>query len=250
MEGDDYKENHFFWTEKGDRLTVIGDYLGRLPSLKLLDAKKGEYVLDAGCGAGFIARKMALTGAKVFGCDRAEAMVQRAVETEKRCSLGIEYKVSDITTLPYKNNQFDAVACVAVLIHDSPEECKKFIAEAHRVLKSEGRLLISVTHPFVYQPESPNRTGKTNWAVHSPLDNKPMTENQRFNEIYTNSEGKQFSSTVWYHPIDFFPKALSEAGFSIVHEQTMYMTKEALEACGHTGPIGYPSFYQILTKKY
>lgn len=32
-----YEDNSKFWIEKGDRLMVMGDYLGRLPSVELLN---------------------------------------------------------------------------------------------------------------------------------------------------------------------------------------------------------------------
>ena len=62
----DYKgKSAEFWTGKGDKLTVVGDFLGRLPAVQLLAPKKGEEILDAGCGAGFVSRMVARSGARV-----------------------------------------------------------------------------------------------------------------------------------------------------------------------------------------
>lgn len=244
-----YQENYEFWTEKGDKLTVMGDFLGRVPSAELLKPRTGEKILDAGCGAGFMARIYARNGAEVVGIDREESMLSQAIKEEKKENLGIKFVQGDIADLPFKEEQFDAVSCVAVLIHDSPEECKKFFDTAYKVLKPGGRIVVSITHPRLYHPDSPNRKDKTSWVQHSPIEDKPLTESQKFEEIYRNAEGKEFKSTVWYHPEDLFPEQLKEAGFCVVHTQSTYVTPEVLKGSNQTGEVGYPAFYQILAEK-
>lgn len=192
---------------------------------------------------------MAREGAIVYGCYRNKKMLQAAITEEKRIPLGIEYKLADITQLPYEDNFFDKTACIAVLIHDSPEECEQFLREAHRTLKPEGKLVISIMHPHLYQEGSENRRGLASWAKYTNLQAKPMNFSQKFNEEYRNSNGELFNSTVWYHPESFLINAIKKTGFAIGKTQSTYITKEVLEACNQTGPVGYPCFWQVVARK-
>ena len=52
-----------------------------LPNLlRMAGIKKGERVLDLGCGEGFFAREMAKAGAQVAGTDIAKELILRARE--------------------------------------------------------------------------------------------------------------------------------------------------------------------------
>jgi len=239
-----------FWAKKGDELTVMGDFLGRIPAIKLLNPQPGEKILDAGCGNGFIARRLVQRGAHVWGCDRDELMLSRAIETENSQPLGIQYGLADITQLPYADNSFQAIACIAVLIMSTPSECRQFLAEAWRKLAIGGRLVVSIMHPYLYQANSPNRKGKSSWGHYKPLDNLPMNQSQRFREVYRNNKGEISDCPVWYHPEDFIWQSILEAGFIPIHSQSKFVTQEALNGCRATGPVGYPAFWQVLAKKY
>lgn len=245
-----YEDHSSFWTEKGDNLMVMGDYLGRLPAIGLLDPQAGEKILDAGCGAGFCTRRIAWSGAKVAGCDRAEVLLSAAKKLEYSKPLGIKYSMADIAiNLPYADNSFDAVSCIAVLLQDNPAECLSFFREAHRVLQPGGKLVISTLHEYLFQENSPNRTEKSSWAKYFPISNKPLTESQQFREEYQNSLGEIFHSIIWCHPHQKLCNLLAEAGFKIIHTQNKYVTQEALTACNQTGEYGYPAFWQVLAVK-
>ncbi len=56
-------------------------------------------------------------------------------------------KVCDALKLPFKKGSFDTYCCFAVLEHISEPE--KFFKEANRVLKTKGRLFVSM--PFMYR---------------------------------------------------------------------------------------------------
>lgn len=48
--------------------------------VKVLALKKGEKILDVGCGTGDLACQMADAGAKVVGIDSSEKMIAKAKE--------------------------------------------------------------------------------------------------------------------------------------------------------------------------
>ena len=161
----------------------MGDFLGRVPAAELFKSKPSEKILDAGCGAGFMSRIYARSGAEVIGIDRAGKMLDQAKKEEDKTKLGISFIEGDITNLPFQDEKFDAISCVAVLIHDSPEECQKFFHESSRVIKPGGRIVISIMHPYLFQSESPSRNRKTSWVQYCPLENKPFTVSQKFEKF-------------------------------------------------------------------
>ncbi len=239
-----------FWLRKGLSLTVVGDYLGRIPSVELLNPQPGESILDAGCGTGAWTRKLAERGSVLYGCDSSEMMLGQAIHEEAGELMGIQYALVDITSsLPYADNQFDAIHCVAVLIHVEPDGCGNFFREAYKKLKSGGRILISTMHPNLYKEDSPNRTNKASWAQYTPLENRPSSESQPFRELYRDSQGQVFDSIVWCHSEGSLTSLLEKSGFVVQKTQNMYITKAVLEACNQTGKVGYPAFQQILATK-
>lgn len=244
-----YNNHPSFWIKKGDRLTVMGDHLGRLPAVELLNPRQGEKILDAGCGAGFCTRRIAWSGAQVCGCDRAEVMLSAAMESESSESLGIEYKVADIVGLPYADESFDAVSCIAVLLQNSPEECLKFFKEAGRVLRPGGRLVISTLNEYIFGADSPNRTNRSSWGKYFPVSNMPLTESQQFREEYRDADGEVFHSIVWCHPHRILIALMEDAGLETVHTQSRYVTREVMTVCNQSGKAGYPAFWQALAIK-
>lgn len=109
---------------------------------------KGLEVLDLGCGIGYFSRQMARKGAsKVVGIDISPNQLAHARQIEEKERLGIEYIRDDaaavIETLP--ESSFDLVtACVSLV--DMPEP-GRVIRGAHRVLRDQGRLVFTNTHP-------------------------------------------------------------------------------------------------------
>ena len=109
---------------------------------RMLDPKKGEKILDVGCGQGVFARKLAERGAEVTGIDASKNLIKLA---QKR-SPHIKYLVADASSLKmFGAESFDTVACIMAIMNIDPLET--VIAEMTRVLKKNGRLLLVLNHP-------------------------------------------------------------------------------------------------------
>jgi trans-aconitate methyltransferase len=78
--------------------------------LELLAPKKGEKILDVGCGTGHLSAKIAAAGAHVTGIDFSSEMITQA-RTEHPA---IHFEVADARALKY-HNEFDAVFSNATL---------------------------------------------------------------------------------------------------------------------------------------
>ena len=109
------------------------------------DIKKGDTIVDLGCGAGndvFIARTFVGDEGKVIGIDMTEKMIEKAKANNLKLGFNnIEFRLGDIEDIPLRDNCADVVVsnCVLNLV---PDKSKAF-SEISRVLKSGGHFCVS-----------------------------------------------------------------------------------------------------------
>jgi SAM-dependent methyltransferase len=92
-------------------------------------------VLDVGCGRGEILRRCADVGVKAYGVDYAPVAVQMAREAGAVCQ-------ADAKRLPFPPLFFDRVLMFDLVEHLHPWELDRALAEARRVLRPGGCLVI------------------------------------------------------------------------------------------------------------
>ena len=110
---------------------------------QLLELQPGLEVLDLACGHGRIAHRLAQRGARVAGLDSTALFLDRARAQASASGLEIAYVEADMRSLPWPDQSFDrVVSWFTSFGYFADDENRQVLAEAHRVLRPGGRLLI------------------------------------------------------------------------------------------------------------
>ncbi len=123
--------------------TLTGAFIDRVETALAFDMcppRPGERVLDAGCGTGNFALKLARRGCRVTGVDISPGMLARAREHARAAGLQIRLVRADIRRLPLPDACYDTVYSMTAV--EFIPELDVAHAELMRVLRPGGRLLI------------------------------------------------------------------------------------------------------------
>lgn len=124
---------------------VTSSYCGVGNPFRLGPIRKGEAVLDVGCGGGvdsLVAAMMVGPTGKVIGIDVVPEMLQRARENLEKTSIdNVSFQESSPEALPFPDGSFDVVISNGAfnLIPDKAKALKEVL----RVLEPSGRLMIA-----------------------------------------------------------------------------------------------------------
>lgn len=174
---------------------LFNAYYARPAMVDLAGDVNGRRVLDAGCGSGPISEALRARGAQVTGFDSSPAMVELA---RKRLGRGVDLQVADLSRpLPFADGTFDNVV-VSLVLHYL-QDWSGPLSELRRVLKTGGRLLLSVNHPRILESSDPD------------ADYFSVTQ---YSDEY-DFDGQRATLTYWHRPLHAMSDAFTEAGFRI-----------------------------------
>ncbi len=132
---------------------LLKDYYGDLSDAPPpFDVKKGDKILDLGCGWGRVLKPVLDRGAKAVGLDISEKMLHAAKRHLKAKGHKAVLILGDATRLPFADNSFDMIYSLLVLQHLSKKNGMEVLKEIRRVLKPGGRANIRV--PGRFAPEN------------------------------------------------------------------------------------------------
>jgi ubiquinone/menaquinone biosynthesis C-methylase UbiE len=101
-------------------------------------------ILDLGCGTGRYCEHLARRGATVTGIDLSACMLEQAARNKPGPALRVIQ--GKLSSLCLADSQFDLAICALTLSH--VQSLEPVFAEATRVLRRDGRIIISDFHPY------------------------------------------------------------------------------------------------------
>ncbi|TDO27664.1 methyltransferase family protein [Kribbella sp. VKM Ac-2527] len=178
-----------------NEVNLLNGHYERPAMLSLAGDVDGRRILDAGCGSGPLSAALRDRGAIMTGFDLSTAMIELA---RRRLGEDADLTVADLAKpLPYADAAFDDV--VASLVLHYLEDWTEPLAELRRVLKTGGRLILSVNHPILYT--ALNRDAYYFDVAEFSYD----AEHAGRTVVYTN----------WHRPLQAMTDAFTAAGFRI-----------------------------------
>jgi SAM-dependent methyltransferase len=114
--------------------------------LALLDLPAGSRILDAPCGHGRIAKRLAAAGMAVTGVDLTPAYLTLARANPDLPANAVSYIEGDVRDLPV-DGPFDGVVCwLNSFGYYDDADCHRVLSEFHRVLRPGGTVAIDTMH--------------------------------------------------------------------------------------------------------
>ena len=225
-----FEEAREFWDSAAEdwRIQVgdEGDSNRRLNSDPVLWEFAGDVsgldVLDAGCGTGYLSRKLSERGARVTGVDFSERMIEIA-RAEGR---GIDFRVDSASELAtVGDGQFDLLVSNYVLM-DIPD-LEATAAAFSRVLKAGGAAVLVFSHPCFPQGRAAvsdeGREVTYRWDF-SYFERRKCTDGPW---------GHFKSEFIWFHrPLSDYWKAFAAAGFGVERFEEPRITEERFHLAG------------------
>ncbi len=212
------------YTARGDinREWIIDPVL-----LRFLGPVRGQRVLDAGCGSGYLARILARRSARVDGVDQSEGLLAAAKAEEARSPLGIRYRRADLARLPHPSGTFDAV--VANVVIQDVRRYREAIREIYRVLQPGGRFVFSTTHP-AFEAPIPARWVREPRDSERIEDRRYLRVDRYFDRVTVFWAPPGLAPVPSFHrPLRDYFEALSNAGFLVARFEEPYPSAKALE---------------------
>jgi len=122
--------------------------------IDILDLKRGQHILDLGCGPGLYAERFARAGLSVTGIDYSRRSIDHARKSASENALAINYRYEN-----YLNLQDDNAYDAALLIFGDycplpPEDRVVLLTNIRRALKSVAYFVFDVSTPTLFDSMS------------------------------------------------------------------------------------------------
>lgn len=114
--------------------------------VSFLSRNKGKYKkgIDIACGAGRHTLLMAEMGIEAYGIDSSEASIKYAKEQAKLRNLNAHFEHCLAQDMHFENESFDIAIMWGLLHYLSIDDQKTVVDTAHKILKKEGTLLLTL----------------------------------------------------------------------------------------------------------
>lgn len=194
-------------------------------TLKLLEVRAGERVLDVACGQGVLCRALAGAGARVIGIDVAPALIAAAERRNQSDRLAIEYRVGDARRLGevVAGEPFDAAVCVLAIQNIAPlspvwEGCR-------RALKSSGKLVVVMMHPCFRVPRQSHWGWDESGSLQYRRIDRYLSSSRADIQVHPGADPAQTTPS-FHRPLQAYVNTLGSAGLWVdrLEEWTSHKT--------------------------
>ncbi|NQT22291.1 MAG: class I SAM-dependent methyltransferase [Candidatus Omnitrophica bacterium] len=197
--------------EKYFKKPLSASFINYPAILKLLGEIRGKIVLDLGCGAGVLAKKICMKGASVYAIDSSQRWIDICKKQNKSLK-NIKFIAADADNLrTFKNSKFDiVVANMVFLCISSRQKLETIFSEVSRVLKKGGFLIFSDCHPIT------NMIGQTSTKVSGAVQGfSYFDEGEKFKSTYLLSDYSRIEFTDAHWSLEFYSRVLNKNGMVI-----------------------------------
>lgn len=201
--------------------------------LETLGDIHGKRILDAGCGDGYLSRKLARLGATITAVELSQGMLSFALNEQKHEILDITYYNADITSLSFlPDHSFDMVITNNVI--QDVEDYEGAFREFSRLLQNGGIYLQIINHPCFLTPVwgwvRDDNGNRLHWKVDYYFRRGPQLLSWR-------SETNMEPTISWHRTLGDIVNTLISYGFRI----TRLIEPEPPESWLDTHPQAYES---------
>lgn len=178
--------------------------------LGLLGAKPDDLVVDAGCGPGEHAIRVARSGHRVLAIDFSTAVLDEARRRAQTAGVAerIQFERGDLTALRHADASFDRVFSWGVVIHIP--ELERALGELARIVRPDGRLALYVTNMRSWDYAVLDALRRLRRRPALPLHRTPLGEGCWFDT----DQGRLW---VWRMDVDGLTRHMEELGFRRTH---------------------------------
>lgn len=189
--------------------------------------KRGERVLDLGCGPGLYASRLCRYGLRVTGVDISKPSIDHADAYAVAEGLNIEYRCMDFFHIDYAG-EFDRVLQIyGEVATFSDARRDDLLGKIHRALRPGGIFIFDVTAAPVKPRESPpDRWYITDGGFWRPGRHLVMEQHFKYPKdsvrvdqfiILDESEISVYRTWTHDYTLDSIKPVLEKAGFQIIH---------------------------------
>ncbi|MCD4707223.1 MAG: class I SAM-dependent methyltransferase [Candidatus Sabulitectum sp.] len=143
------KSSAVFWDRAFTGLKLSAtDFSKSKSSESLIDfcnrhLSEGCSVLDLGCGGGRNSHYLAQEGFELYGMDISEAAVDICRKRFEQFSLKGNFRQGDFTSIPFEDNSFQGIVCIAAIDHVTLSGAEAAVREMRRISKPGCKILIT-----------------------------------------------------------------------------------------------------------
>lgn len=132
------------WNSIAESWNNLRKYPSNKKIFDLANNWKPGKILDLGCGNGRHLIPFSKNRFNCYGIDFSKNMINNAKESFKKNKLKTVFKQAELTKIPFKDNYFDYIICLASFHSLNKKEQSTSLKEIKRVIKPNGKLFIAV----------------------------------------------------------------------------------------------------------